>query len=317
MSFHISEVENSSFLSKEMNKFLTSNFYLITPSEKLLSEQPFSNHLEIKPTYCSKVRANLFLQASIDFDIHSSDVFVCSLPKCGSSWVQTIVWLLKHDLNYEAVETLNRLDQLGDFDEIEKINAAKKMAKEILEKDVSNSLNEIDAHEMAWNEVFKTLDTPRVFKTHSPIYFLPKAIWSKGARVVYVVRNPKDMIVSLYHYMRNTFHNEFKLDDAVDGMTSDTLFISPVLNYILNFWRVRNLSNVLFVAYEDLVTDAFATIKKISKFLECKYTDEQLIELTEYSSFDNMKKNKAINREEDIIRTENIHGKMRPDVEFT
>lgn len=52
--------------------------------------------------------------------------------------------------------------------------------------------------------------------------------------------------------------------------------------------------------------------------MKCNYSDEQLMQLTEYYiSFENMKNNKAINRESDIAKMEAFHGKKRPDTEFT
>lgn len=102
----------------------------------------------------------------------------------------------------------------------------------------------------------------------------------------------------------------------MNGVTNDAWIFTPRLTHVLNYWRIRHLPNVCFVAYEDLVTDPFATIKKVSEFLDCRYTDEQLKELVEYSSFDNMKTIETINRESDIIYMEQRIGRKRPDPEF-
>lgn len=312
MSFHILPAKSSSVSYKRGND--TKTFLQVVPSKKLLSEIPFSGYLDIKPIYSPKGN-ELFLEAIADFAVNASDIFVCSLPKCGSSWTHSIVWLLTHGLHYKDVDTIYRTERIQ-FDSAPKVYAAKEKACEILKNDSTNSITEDAAHKMAWNEVFNTSDTPRVIKTHSQVYCLPKKIWQKGAKIVYIARNPKDMIVSYHHYLRATYNMDMSLDDTVDTITSDTYNRSPHLNHVLNFWRVRHLLNVLFVSYEDLVMNSFATIKKISDFLECKYTDNQLGELTDYVSFDKMKNNVALNREEDIIRMENRFGLKRPDSEF-
>lgn len=318
MSFFISKVEVSPLLGNEANEYLTENFVRVVLGEKHLSKLPLPlKDRKLKPFYGHTDLCVPFLEAIIDFDIHSSDVFVCSLAKCGSSWMQIIVWLLTHGLDYGTVQSMDRLKRLGDFDEISRATAAKEKAHKMLLNDKSKSLDENAALKMAWDESFKSLDAPRVIKTHFPAQFLPKNIWSKGAKVIYMVRNPKDMLVSYYYFVRNFFHINFPMDDIVTAATNDIGFHSPYLDHILDFWKLKHFPNVLFVAYEDLVTDAFATIKKISGFLECKYTDEQLKKLTEYISFDNMKKNKAVNREEDVIRMENLHAKKRFDNEYT
>ncbi|XP_037051516.1 luciferin sulfotransferase-like [Bradysia coprophila] len=320
MSYSLEEFKGSPFLGDEMNELLSSQFTVVTASEKFISELPeclsnLKESVKLKPCIVLKEICELFMEAILDFDIRSDDVFVCSLPKCGSSWMQTIVWLLTHDLNYEAIKKINRSNQVGDFDELLNGSAAKEISAKLLAD--NKSLSESDALKMGWNEVFKLLDEPRVIKTHYPAYFLPRQIWSKGARVIYVVRNPKDMAVSLYYMLRNFFLADITIDDIVNGFTNETCCYSPHIDHALEFWRLRHLPNVLFVAYEDAVNHSFKTIKKVSEFLNCSYSDEQLNELTEFVSFGNMKKIQSINREADVAEMERLRGKKRPDAEFT
>lgn len=256
-----------------------------------------------------------FIKEILDFDVRSDDVFVCSLLKSGSSWMQTIVWLLTHNLNYELNQKGNRAEQMGDFNYIPNVVTCKIIVSELRASD--KSLSESDALKMAWNEMFRHFITPRVIKTHYPIYFLPTRFWTTGSKIIYVVRNPKDMAVSLYHMLKNYFFADITIDDVINGIVNDTMLSSPCIDHILDFWSIKHLPNVLFVAYEDVVTNPFETIKSISQFLVCKYSDEQLNELTEYVSFDSMKKIKSINREEDVATMEELVGKKRPDANFT
>lgn len=106
------------------------------------------------------------------------------------------------------------------------------------------------------------------------------------------------------------------MDDVVNGVTNDIWSYSPLMDHVLNFWNISQLPNVLFVKYEELLADSFVTIKQISEFFECSYTDEQLKELTEFTSFENMKKNNSLNRENDIIRMEKYFEKKRLDASF-
>lgn len=56
-------------------------------------------------------------------------------------------------------------------------------------------------------------DTGRRFiKTHLPIKLLPHNLLSSGAKIVYVARNPKDMLVSYYHYSKTKLFYDFKGD---------------------------------------------------------------------------------------------------------
>lgn len=66
-----------------------------------------------------------------------------------------------------------------------------------------------------------------------------------------------------------------------------------------------------------MVRDSFTNIKKISKFLGCKYTDEQLRQLTEFVSFKNMKNNQNLNKESLISDIESTYNVKRLDSSFT
>lgn len=44
------------------------------------------------------------------------------------------------------------------------------------------------------------MNSPRMIKTHLPYFLLPKR--SESAKIIYVLRNPKDTVVSLYYFTR-------------------------------------------------------------------------------------------------------------------
>lgn len=57
------------------------------------------------------------------------------------------------------------------------------------------------------------LSGQRFIKTHLPFKLLPPSVYEKKAKIVYVVRNPKDVVVSYYHLCRlvrlYSFVNDF------------------------------------------------------------------------------------------------------------
>lgn len=40
-------------------------------------------------------------------DVYDDDIWVMSYPKCGTTWTQEMVWLLNHNLDYEAAAAQN------------------------------------------------------------------------------------------------------------------------------------------------------------------------------------------------------------------
>lgn len=51
-------------------------------------------------------------------------------------------------------------------------------------------------------EFIPNIQSKRFIKTHLPFSLLPPSIMNEQAKVVYVARNPKDVIVSYYHLSR-------------------------------------------------------------------------------------------------------------------
>lgn len=314
MSFSSSKIESAPFLGEDADRYVAKCYTHITPSVELLSELPLPKNLKIRP-FSSVYGSSKFLDAILDFDVRSDDVFVCSMPKCGSSWVQIIVWLLKHGLDYETTRSTDSEDLICTFNRPHGLDKR----TDLFDNSKLNPEQQEAAKKKAYHEHFESYKSPRVFKSFFPVWFLPKSVWSKSNKIVYVVRNPMDMVCSEYHFLRNTyfFNAPFTMDDIVNGIVNDAWSISPRSDHIINYWNVsKQFPNVMFIAYEDLVKDAFVNIKKISEFLECKYTDQQLTELMKYVSFANMRKMKTINRETYVASMEQRIGKTRPDAEF-
>ena len=51
--------------------------------------------------------------------------------------------------------------------------------------------------------MFNGFPEPRVFKTHLPYCLVPKGFDDNKPRYIYVMRNPKDVFVSMYHHLHN------------------------------------------------------------------------------------------------------------------
>lgn len=62
-------------------------------------------------------------------------------------------------------------------------------------------------------KVFAEMTTRRFIKTHLPFKLLPHNVMERRSKVVYVARNPKDVVVSFYHlnklYRTQGYVNDF------------------------------------------------------------------------------------------------------------
>ena len=210
------------------------------------------------------------LDSAARYQATSSDIFVCAYAKCGTTWLQNIVWLIVH--KGELVPT-NMDDSIPFFELVghQKIEA-------------------ID------NSVF-----PRIIKTHFPYQETP---YNKDAKYVYITRNPKDVLVSYYYHMKG-FTEIFDCPDVTIKVLYD-LFVEDNEGLLfngyfknVNSWcEQRHQPNILFLLYEDLKGDLRGNVLKIARFLGKDYekdlktnNEEILKKVLEKSSFQSMQKN--------------------------
>lgn len=96
------------------------------------------------------------------------------------------------------------------------------------------------------------------------------------------------------------------MDDFCDAFANDHFIYAPFHGNMLSYWQLRHFDNVLFLKYEDLLENRFDGIKRISAFLGRPYNDEQIQQLVEHVSFENMQKQNI------PTTTPTIHGGSKP-----
>ena len=61
---------------------------------------------------------------------------------------------------------------------------------------------------------------------------------------------------------------------------------------------MRHLENVCFITYEEMKNDLASVIRKVSTFLTRPVAEEKIPSLVDHLSFDKMKQNKSVNKQE-------------------
>lgn len=175
-------------------------------------------------------------RSSLTYRPQDDDKFVVTFPKCGTTWVQHIVYLLYH----EGVPPPDGLDFL--------------MASPFLE--------------MYGAETVARTRRPALIKSHLPHGLMPK---SPHAKYIYVCRNPKDTCVSFFHHTRGFSGYDFAegtLDVFFEVFMNGQNDHEDYFDHVLSWYEHRSDPNVLFLHYEDIKTDPGFYIKKIAEFLD-------------------------------------------------
>ena len=144
-------------------------------------------------------------------------------------------------------------------------------------------------------EDIKILPRPRLIKTHLPVSYFIRQLQGQATcpKFVVVMRNPKDVLASYYHFHKtwpsehgfpkdwNYFFGMFK-EKRLEG--------GDCLEHMLGWWNYRNHSRVLVTTYEDMKKDPKGNIQKVGEFLGApNYSNDDLDTIVDDTSFNKMK----------------------------
>ncbi|KAG5678968.1 hypothetical protein PVAND_008583 [Polypedilum vanderplanki] len=199
-----------------------------------------------------------------------------SFPKSGTTWTQEMAWLLNNNLDFEkSKEDLVSRYLFLEFEAILYSN--------------------LDA---TFDEYVANAQKPRYIKCHLPVFMLPDELWTIKPKIIYTVRNPKDVIVSFYHHYRHLQGYSGTLHDFINAFVNDKVSYSPMNEHVLEYWKLsKKYENILFLFYEDRIRNLEQEVKKVAKFLEKEYSQEEIEEVCEHLTFDSMQKNSSCNNE--------------------
>ncbi|XP_021344791.1 sulfotransferase 1C3-like [Mizuhopecten yessoensis] len=145
-----------------------------------------------------------------------------------------------------------------------------------------------------------SLNHPRTIVTHLTYDILPSSIKRGVGKVVYVVRNPKDVFAS-YKYFNNALSSRYYKGNA-DGFLrkflSNEFFGSGGSWFTCTKeWTDGITSNTALqvhtIMYEELKKDTYGEIEKLAKFLEIDYDDDLLRSVVTNTTFDKLKADHA------------------------
>ncbi|CAH1793722.1 unnamed protein product, partial [Owenia fusiformis] len=166
------------------------------------------------------------------FTANADDVWVMSWPRSGSHWVWEITQRLLHGID-SFVGPLQK--ELSVF-----------------------ALNTVG---------MKDIRRPRVISCHLGREFAPVDIFKKGSKMIYLVRDPRDAMVSWYKFIQR--HDGFKYDGTWNGFLS--LYFQDKIprgtwEKHTKGWlqESRNNKNIFFLKYEGLRHDPLKWIKEIA-----------------------------------------------------
>ena len=193
------------------------------------------------------------------FTTRPSDVFLVTYPKSGTTWLSHIVRC---------------------------IVKPKESGQENL---VGGT---VPMFEAANHKQLEALSSPRCMFTHLPFSLVPRSK-EHDLKYIYLARNPKDVAVSIFHFVRSV--PLFKFDapwaEFLEHFMKGNIPGGSYFDHVLSWWSRKDDENVLFLKYEDLKKDLPGQIKIIAEFLGVKLSDEEAKAVAEKCTLQAMKSN--------------------------
>lgn len=132
----------------------------------------------------------------------------------------------------------------------------------------------------------------RVIKSHLEAAHVP---YSDAAKYIIVVRDPKEVIVSGFHF-ENGFYEKMVGDVVplvayVEGFLTGNFMYDSWAVHTAGWWDLRNAGNVLLLFYPEMKVDPARAIQKIADIMEVTLSSSQFARVAEKSSYTYMKAN--------------------------
>ena len=158
-------------------------------------------------------------------------------------------------------------------------------------------------------DLLQNIPHPRLLKTHLPARYFLEQIKNENVTVIVGIRNPKDTLVSFYHFYRimvdyGLFPGTW--DEFFELYRDDHLMYGDYFSWYEGWMPFKDNAKVMFVRYEDMKRDLGQEIRKIAAFLGKNLSDETIYQITQHGQFSRMKDNAMVNYTifPDIVKTE-------------
>lgn len=198
------------------------------------------------------------------------DVFVVTQMKCGTTWMQHVVYEVLLRGSGNLVETGTAMYGISPW----------------LEGRKSVSLTDAP--------LIGVERPSRIIKTHMPVALCP---YDPGARFIYVARHPASCFASCVDFVQTNVGGMAPAMPAFEEWfcSRDLMWWGTWTDHVLGWWRWSNeQKNVLLVYFEEMKKDLPAVIRRVAEFLGVRsLSDEEIARVSHKCGFKYMQEHQT------------------------
>ncbi|KAM7252060.1 hypothetical protein ACFE04_023943 [Oxalis oulophora] len=145
-------------------------------------------------------------------------------------------------------------------------------------------------------------------ETQTSCHLLAFLILDLGCKMVYMSRDPKDTVVSQWHFLNKMKCDVYgqtpvPIEEAFHSFCRGMCPLGSYWDFVLGYWRasLECPENLIFLKYETMKEDALGQVKKLAEFLGYPFTKEEeeneviqeIVKLCSFESLSNLQVNKT------------------------
>ncbi|XP_054668116.1 sulfotransferase 2B1 [Grus americana] len=207
------------------------------------------------------------LEAARDFPVEDDDVFNVTYQKSGTVWMLEILSLIRSDGDPHWCRSVPNWDRGPWLETVLGLRRARGNPR------------------------------PRLISSHLPVQLFPKSFFTSKAKVIYTVRNPKDVLVSLYHFSQifRPYKDPGSLEQFLEKFLEGDVPFGSWFDHVRGWLELRGRENFFCISYEELQQDLRGSVERLCAFLGRDLSAGALDAVVANASFAAMSRNRMSN----------------------
>jgi len=154
---------------------------------------------------------------------------------------------------------------------------------------------EFHGHQDMIDKLQRSPDVIFGVKTHLHASYFTRMLEGDPRRcpkILVVVRNPKDTLVSYFNHHQSRAVLKFEnrtFSDFFELFKMRKLLFGSMIDHVASWWSYRHHSRVKFITYEDMLERPKASIEKVASFLGYFLSDDEVEIIQNNSSITSMR----------------------------